>query len=129
MFEEKEKKTKKTSVVNEEKEQPGKTSLVSAALYHDFDIEPTFIGTYLHDVIGKDQQDPTKQKVIGYAFADENGEEFVITSAHAVTKALNTEISGKFVKDLGKRLEITFVGKLERAGKPDYNRFKIDLLD
>jgi len=113
----------------------GKRQLVSGACYWDFKESSKFIGIYQNDVIGKDPQDPTKEKVIGYSFVDNDGIVWVITSAYAVSKALETQLEdydNYRVKDVSKehdvKLEIIWLEKIERDGKPSYNRFEINLL-
>jgi hypothetical protein len=113
----------------------GKRQLVSGAVYWDFKENSKFIGIYQNDVIGKDPQDPTKEKVIGYSFVDNDGILWVITSAYAVSKALETQLEdydNYRVKDVSKehdvKLEIIWLEKIERDGKPSYNRFEINLL-
>jgi|GEM_PF-2451602 hypothetical protein len=107
----------------------GRRQLVSSAKFWDFREQGTFTGTYLHDVLGEDPNKPGEKKVIGFSFANQDGEEWVISSCYAVAKALETEIEGKLVKNMKQLLEITWVEKIEREGKPSYNRFQIDLLD
>lgn len=106
----------------------GKIRLVTGAKYWDFKENPIFRGKYQSELIGQDPSNPGSEKVIGYNFADTDGEEWVITSAYAVSKALETQIEGTMVKDMDVILEITWFEKIDRPGKPSYNRFQIDIL-
>jgi hypothetical protein len=102
-----------------------KQRLVSGAGYWDFEENPKFIGTFIVEV-HKESDD----KLIGYAFASEDGEEFLISNSHAIEKAVNMEIPGTdtLVRDGGYPLEILFKGKTTNSKGQDVNIFTIDLI-
>ncbi len=106
----------------------GRTTIVSGAAYWDFKTNPIFTGNFTHEVMGEDVNKPGEKKLIGYNFIDLDGQDWVIGASHAIGKALEVEVGGTMVRDLGKSLEITWLGKVERVGKPSYNRFNIDLI-
>jgi hypothetical protein len=101
----------------------GRTQLISGAVYHEFDKDPIFIGTYQREHYSADGN------LIGYDFVNQDGEEVIISNSVAITKALDIEVNGAMVRDLGKPIEITFMGQvtIKSSGKP-YNRFSIVLL-
>jgi hypothetical protein len=104
----------------------GRTKLVSGAVYHNFDEVPLFRGIYIRECEGTDEDG--EPKIMGFYFANMDGEEELITNAYAIQKALDTVTDKGMVRDLGIPLEIEFKGKITNAkGKP-FNRFDISLL-
>jgi hypothetical protein len=100
-------------------------TLVSAAVYHDFEAEMIFTGRYLGECTNDEG------KVIGFIFVNDDGEEEIITNAYSIEKALNMENEhGQLIKDSNVLLEICFLGKtiMKKTGKP-FNRFQITALE
>jgi hypothetical protein len=99
-------------------------TLVSGAVYHNFEENPIFKGRYL----GETRDD--SGKLIGFLFVNDDGEEMIVSNSFSIDKALNIEVDGAMVKDLGRELEITFLGKtiVKKTGKP-FNRFQVVLCD
>ena len=101
---------------------PKRRQIVSGANYWPFSAQPIFIGKFVSDHYNDEG------KLIGYDFVDQDGEMFIISNCYATTKALDTEIDGKIVRDMDLPLEITFLGKVEmKNGKP-FNRYSVVLL-
>jgi hypothetical protein len=102
-----------------EKVQTGKKRLVDASEYWNFETDETFIGYFC-----REKRDDSG-KLIGYIFAGEDGDEFIISNCFSITKAL--EMVSFDHKAL---LEIIFRGKVtvKSTGKP-FNKFEINLLN
>ena len=112
--------------------------LVSAAEYWDFSEYDVFVGTYVQDVIG--ESGDKEGELIGYEFEHAvRGDLFIITSAHAITKAINMvvdtfdkegkKIGTAIVKEIpGAILQIEFKEKIETQGGRTFNKFRISLL-
>jgi hypothetical protein len=105
----------------------GRTTLISGAVYHNFEENPLFTGKYKGECWGKG--DNGESKCIGFYFVNGDYEEVLITNAFAIEKALNTVTSKGLVKDMDCVLEIEFQGKtiIKKTGKP-FNRFQVTLL-
>jgi hypothetical protein len=105
--------------------------LSSAALFHNFDENPQFVGRFLGEHIGQVEDTETHIKhegVIGYDFVNDDGEEVIISKSYAIAKALTTPISEgseKLFKDVSGIFDISFMGKVTNSkGKP-FNRFDV----
>jgi hypothetical protein len=104
--------------------------LQSAASFWNFEQDPEFTGTPL----GSEIHDPKDGRVIGYDFVDQQGEPWVIGAAHAITKALETEIPGednKPVKVLNseRTLYIKWAGKIDmKDSGRTFNKYEVILL-
>jgi hypothetical protein len=98
--------------------------LVSGAVYHNFEESPIFKGQYLGEVRNDEE------KLIGFLFVNSDGEEMIVSNSFAIEKAINIDIEGTLVKDMGVTLEITFLGKtiVKKTGKP-FNRFQVVMID
>lgn len=112
-----------------------KRTIVSSAQYHDFEQNPIYTGKYVNeqraDILDEDTGE-IENKVIGFLFEDESGEQSIITNAWSIEKALNTEDekTNCLVKDSGLTIEIEFLGKVQKNGKGrPFNRFKVSLID
>jgi hypothetical protein len=101
---------------------PKRKQVVSGAKYHNFEETPLFVGQYVGDHINDEG------KLIGYDFVTPDGELSIISNSHSITKALDTEVDGTLVRDSGKNVEITFMGKTEMANGKPFNRFSVVLL-
>jgi hypothetical protein len=104
--------------------------LISGANFWDFETEPVFTGFPL----GTTVNDPNDGRLLGYNFADEQGEAWVIGASHSVTKAMEMEIpyedSKAMVYKTGKKCFIHWLGKVELkdSGKT-FNRYEVVLLE
>lgn len=111
----------------ESKQKP--LNLIDGLIYHNFNEEPEFIGTFI-----KEKFDDS-EKLIGYTFADDTGEEFILPASFSISKALDMVVSvegheKEAVRELpNPKLRIQFLGKFTKKDGQDFNRFKIDLLD
>jgi hypothetical protein len=106
-----------------------KTKLISGAVYHNFEVTPIFVGSFNGECIASEGEN--EGECIGYYFATPDGEEVIISNSYAITKALNMEIPGTdvMVRDGNKKLEITFLGKVQRKNGQPFNRYEINLID
>lgn len=101
-----------------------KTTLVSGkSIYHDFNETPVFVGNYVSEKRNEDN------KLVGFIFSNEDGEEILISSSSAIEKALEMEFNGKPVKTLPNQLEISFYGKVMTKSNKPYNRFQVDIIE
>lgn len=104
-------------------------TITSGANFFKFDekLSPIFKGKMIKPVIREKDGEDENQKagsVMGYEFADVNGELHIIGNSHAIEKAVTT---GQMKP--GDFVVITFKGQTKnRLGKP-VNVFKIDLFD
>lgn len=100
--------------------------LVSGADFWNFEESPEFIGTPLGSMV----KDPNDGRVLGFDFADDNGEQWIIGASHSIEKALDMDIEGKKVIDLGRKLLIQWKGKisLKDSGKT-FNKYYVVMLD
>jgi hypothetical protein len=104
------------------KEVKGRRELVSGAIYHNFEETPIFTGKFVGEHVNDEG------KVIGYDFLDVDGQEWIITNAFSITKALDMEVEGTLVRDMDAYLEITFLGKTVKTDGKPFNRYSIVLL-
>ena len=106
-------------------------NVVSAAQYWDFEAEPYFMGQYVGeqraDITDPKTKEVEHNKLIGYVFQDDSGEQHIIGNSHSIEKAMNYEIDGVPAYELYPVMQFEFLGKVEVKGKP-FNRFKIDIL-
>jgi len=107
-----------------------KRTVVSSAQYHNFDEDPIFKGYYIGEQAGVNT-DTGENTIIGFNFSDQDGEEFLITNAWSIDKALNTvdEKTNCMVRDSGLLIEIEFLGKIENSKGRGFNRFKVSVID
>lgn len=105
-----------------------KKVLVTGAEYWPFK-EPgheEFIGTYVSDFHREKDGDMTRNQkagdIIGHNFVDENGEMWIISNSHSVTKAISQI-------NVGDKLLIRFKGQVQNAKGEDVNQFYIALID
>lgn len=99
----------------------GMVTLVSGAEYFDFEVNPVFDGTYLRPMYR--EKDGAKGQhagdLIGFYFADGDGEEHIIGNSHAIEKAIT------MIKP-GRKLRITFQGQTLNAKNQKVNKFKVE---
>lgn len=107
-----------------EEKTPKRRTLVSGAAFHDFEASPEFTGTYLTPVVREKDGDENQKAgdVMGYLFADENGEETIIGNSHQVGKAIEQVKKG----DL---LYFQFLGKTQNSKGQQVNRFRVELIE
>jgi len=111
----------------------GKRTIVSSSQFWDFNENPIFRGSFVCEQKGLVENRESKEKeekIVGFIFCDEDGEEHLITNAWAINKALNQEDDklGCMVKDADVMLEIEFLEKIDVKGQP-FNRFKVSILE
>ena len=107
-----------------------KRTIVSSAQYWDFEKNPIFKGYYISEHSGKDSE-TGEDKVFGFNFSDQDGQEYLITNAWSIKKALDTvdDKTSCMVRDMNTLIEIEFIEKVEnKKGRP-FNRFKVSILD
>jgi hypothetical protein len=112
----------------------GKRIIVSSAQYWDFGANPIFRGKYISEQRGDILDKKTgelENKIIGFVMHDEDGEQFLITNAWAIQKALNSEDerTGCLVKDSDLWIEIEFIEKVNNGKNQPFNRFKVSVED
>ena len=100
-----------------------RTKIVSGALFHNFDETPLFTGTYVGECFNNDNE------MIGYYFADTEGEQVIIPNSFAIKKALESEIENMIVKDMPNLIEIEFKGKIIRKNGLPFNRYEISIIE
>lgn len=109
---------------------PAGETLVSGAVFWDFDENPVFIGSFTGKEIirerdGKNADKNPNEKagsVMGFEFKDENGDIHLLGNSYSIAKVF----SGKEGKArIGQKMYIEFEGKEEQAGKQPFNRFHI----
>lgn len=112
----------------EENPKPGKMpkvrNIISGAIFWNFNEAAVFTGTYLDECKNEEGE------VIGFNFADQDGEIWVLGKNYAIERALGTVLPGEEVpiSEMEKPLRIQFLGKAERKSGGEFNRFKIDLI-
>jgi len=101
-----------------------KINIISGAVFHNFNEYSTFIGTYV------DECHNAEGELIGYNFVDQNGEVWVLGKNYSIERALNTVLPGEKIPicEMGKPLEIIFLGKVERKAGGEFSRFTINQL-
>lgn len=104
--------------------------LVSGAGFWSFEEEPEFTGY----PTGEKVVDPNDDRVLGYHFADLDGQPWVIGASWSIDKAMNmqTEVDNKLVPvyKSGAKLFIHYAGKttVKKTGQ-QFNQFDVILLN
>jgi hypothetical protein len=106
------------------KEQAVKTpfvDLVANYPFHNFEVEPKFMGEFINTVtLGEDEENRFQANI----FSDvETGELFYLSNAYSIDKAIKAA-KEKYNTLQGLIFRIEFLGKTEIKGKP-FNQFKI----
>lgn len=106
------------------KEQAVKTpfvDLVANYPFHNFEVEPKFMGEFINTVtLGEDEENRFQANI----FSDvETGELFYLSNAYSIDKAIKAA-KEKYNTLQGLVFRIEFLGKTEIKGKP-FNQFKI----
>jgi hypothetical protein len=107
-------------------EEKRKYTLNSGALFFNFENDPVFRGTFNGEAYNQETGE-----VIGFNFTEEKtGTVWILPNSYAIEKALEMKVgdTGSIARELEKSTwELEFLGKVERAGKQPFNRFRVEL--